>query len=307
MLRRARLGRSDLEVTRIGVGTWAWGDRRFWGYERDYGPREVVDAFAASVDAGLDWFDTAEIYGHGESEKIVGWMVRKHGGALRIATKFAPLPGRGGAAGLSRALDASLRRLGVDRVDLYQIHWCDNDVASIESLMDALADAVARDKVSAVGVSNYSADEMRRAHAALAARGVPLASNQVEYNLLERSPETNGVLDACRELGVTLMAYSPLAKGVLTGKYHPGNRPSGPRGDDPMFTDEALARGASLVERLRSVGRAHGAEPEQVALAWLLAKPEVIVIPGAKNGEQARRNAAAAGLALNDAERAALE
>jgi aryl-alcohol dehydrogenase-like predicted oxidoreductase len=298
MPRRVTLGRSSVELTALGVGTWSWGERRFWGYERDFGPRDVVDAFSATVDAGIDWFDTAEVYGHGESEKILGWMVRKHGGALAVATKFAPLPGRGGAAALPRALDASLRRLGLPRVDLYQIHWCDTDVAPIESLMNALADAVDARKTRAVGVSNYSADEMRRAHAALSARGVPLASNQVEYSLLQREPETNGVLDACRELGVTLMAYSPLAQGILGGKYPPGSKPQGPRAERPMFADENLVAAEPVVSMLREIASAHHAHPEQIALAWLLAKPDVVAIPGAKTGAQAERNAGAMSVVL---------
>src|SRR5262249_21775881 len=154
----------------LAVGTWAWGERRYWRYEEDHGARDVVDAFAASADAGLDLFDTAEVYGDGESEKILGWLVKKRGGRLLVATKFGLLPGRD-ARTLPRALDASLRRLGVSRVDLYQIHWPDRTMASIDVLMGHLADAALAGKVRAVGVSNFSADELREAHASLARRG----------------------------------------------------------------------------------------------------------------------------------------
>ena len=219
--REVRLGATDVHVAPLAVGTWSWGERRYWGYEESFGPRDVVDAFAASADAGVDLFDTAEVYGDGESEKILGWLLRKRGGSLAVATKFALLPGRD-ARTLPRALDAGLRRLGLPRVDLYQIHWPDRTVASIDALMGGLADAVAAGKARAVGVSNFSATEMREAHAALARRGVPLASNQVRYSLLHRAPEVDGVLDACGELGVTLLAYSPIAQGILTGKYAPG-------------------------------------------------------------------------------------
>jgi aryl-alcohol dehydrogenase-like predicted oxidoreductase len=304
--RRVRIGGTDLQVAPLAAGTWSWGERRYWGYEETFGPRDVVDAFAASADAGVDLFDTAEVYGDGESEKILGWLARKRGGALAVATKFGLLPGRD-ARTLPRALDGSLRRLGLPRVDLYQIHWPDRALASVDALMDGLADAVVAGKVRAVGVSNFTASEMRVAHAALARRGVPLASNQVRYSLLHRAPEVDGVLDACRELGVTLLAYSPLAQGILTGKYAPGTAPPGPRAGHPEFTTENLKAAAQLVALLAEVGAAHdGARPEQVALAWLLAKG-VIPIAGAKTGEQARVNAGALAIELAAGEVEALD
>jgi aryl-alcohol dehydrogenase-like predicted oxidoreductase len=304
---RVRIGRTDLEVAPLAAGTWAWGDRRFWGYHQDFGPRDVVDAFSASVDAGVDLHDTAEVYGDGESERILGWMVNKRGAPQLVATKFGLLPGRD-ARTLPRALDASLRRLGLARVDLYQVHWPDQSMAPIPALMDALADAVAAGKTRAVGVSNYSASEMREAHAALARRGVPLASNQVHYSLLHRTPEADGVLDACRELGVTLLAYSPLEQGILTGKYAPGRLPAGPRAGHAEFAAENLAAAAGVVGLLREIGAAHGgALPEQAALAWLMSKPGVLPIAGAKTGEQARINAGALALVLAPGEVEALD
>lgn len=299
---RVCLGRTDLEVAPIAVGTWAWGERRYWGYEKDFAARDVVDAFAASVDAGLDLFDTAEVYGDGESEKILGWLARKRGGRLFVATKFGLLPGRD-ARTLPRALDASLRRLGLPRVDLYQIHWPDRTMASIDALMGGLADAVAAGKVGAVGVSNFAAGEMREAHAALARRGVPLATNQVRYSLVHRAPEMNGVLDACRDLGVTLLAYSPLGQGILTGKYGVGRVPAGPRAGHREFAAESLEAAAGVVGLLREIGAAHGGRPpEQVALAWLRAKVGVLPIAGSKTGEQAAINAGALDLALGEGE-----
>jgi aryl-alcohol dehydrogenase-like predicted oxidoreductase len=303
---KVRLGATDLHVAPLAVGAWSWGDRRYWGYGETFGPRDVVDAFVASADAGLDLFDTAEVYGDGESEKVLGWLARKRGAPLAIATKFALLPGRD-ARTLPRALDASLRRLGVPRVDLYQIHWPDRAQAPVEALMDGLAGAVAAGKARAVGVSNFSATEMREAHAALARRGVPLASNQVRYSLLHRAPEVDGVLDACRELGVTLLAYSPLAQGILTGKYTPGRAPPGPRAGHAAFAEESLAAAAPLVGLLAEIGKAHGdAHPEQVALAWLSAKG-VVPIAGVKTGAQARIDAAALALDLGTGEVEALD
>ncbi len=304
--RKVQLGASDVHVAPLAVGTWSWGERRYWGYEGGYGPSDVVDAFVASTDAGLDLFDTAEVYGDGESEKILGWLAKKRGGPLAVATKFGLLPGRD-ARTLPRALDASLRRLRLERVDLYQIHWPDRSCAPIDALMDRLADAVAAGKVRAVGVSNYSATEMREAHAALARRGVPLASNQVRYSLVHRAPESDGVLDACRELGVTLLAYSPLEQGILSGKYAPGRMPEGPRAGHPEFGAENLSAAGALVQKLEEVGAAHGgARPEQIALAWLLARG-VVPIAGAKTGEQATINAGALAIALLPDETAALD
>jgi aryl-alcohol dehydrogenase-like predicted oxidoreductase len=300
------LGATDLRVAPIAVGTWAWGERRYWGYEERFGPRDVVDAFVASADAGLDLFDTAEVYGDGESEKILGWMLKKRGGPLLVATKFGLLPGRD-ARTLPRALDASLRRLGLPRVDLYQIHWPDRTQASIASLCDALAAAVSSGKARAVGVSNFTTSELHEAHAALARHGVPLATTQVRYSLLHRAPEVDGVLDACRSLGVTLLAYSPLAQGILTGKYTPDHLPPGPRAGHPEFSAAELAAAAPLLGLLSEIGAAHaGARPEQVALAWLVARG-VVPIAGAKTGEEARINAGATKLALAADEIAALD
>jgi len=255
------------------VGTWAWGDRVYWGYEERFGPDDVVDAFLAATEGGIDLFDTAEVYGHGRSEQILGYMARRCERPVRIATKFGLLPGRT-AADVGRALDASLKRLRVERIALYQVHWPDRSVASAAALMDAMAREVERGRVGAIGVSNFSATELREAHAALAERGVPLASNQVRYSYLHRAPETDGVLDACRELGVTLLAYSPLEQGLLAGKLDL----TGPRRDAANHLDRAAAALAELGER-----------PAVAALRWLIARG-VVPIVGATSGAQMREN-----------------
>lgn len=295
------IGTTALRAPSLGAGAWAWGDVRYWGYGQRHTSRDVVDAFMGFLDGGVRLFDTAEVYGHGDSEKVLGWLVRKAGEDVVLATKFAPLRGRGGAKAVRPALLASLRRLGVPKVDLYQVHWADSEEASIDDVMAALADAVDEGMVGAVGVSNYSASEMRRAHRALDRRGVALASNQVRYNLLHRAPETDGVLDACRELGASLLAYSPLEQGVLAGAYAPGARLPGPRGEAPWFADAHLAAAGPVVALLREIGRAAGERPpEQVALNWLRAKAGVIPLAGARTGVQAVRNAGALGWALDD-------
>jgi aryl-alcohol dehydrogenase-like predicted oxidoreductase len=287
------LGASEVRVTPLAFGTWAQGDSAFWGYGARHGPAEAVDVFTAALDGGVRFFDSAEVYGHGESERILGALARRAGVPLVLATKFAPLAGRGGAGAFPGALAGSLKRLGVRRVDLYLAHWADRAEVSIPALMDAFAGAVRRGFVRAVGVSNFTAAELREAHAALARHGVPLAAQQVRYSALDRGPERDGVLAACRELDVTLLAYSPLAQGVLAGAYTAEHPPPGPRAALPGFSPARLRAAAPLVALLRAIGAARGGRgPEQVALNWLRAKPGVIPVVGATSGEQARRCAA---------------
>jgi aryl-alcohol dehydrogenase-like predicted oxidoreductase len=222
-----------------------------------------------------------------------------------IASKF---PGglRFKAEDFPEELEASLGRLGRSTIDLYQHHFPGK--VSIPMLMDAMADAVEAGKVQAVGVSNYSAEQMRRAHAALSERRIPLASNQVEYSLLHRRPETNGVLDACRELGVTLIAYTPLAGGMLTGKYTTANRPKGfYRRVLPRYRRGSLEAIAPVVRLLTEIGDRYSKTPSQVALRWLIENPTVLPIPGAKNGKQAAANAGALTFSLTADEVKALD
>jgi aryl-alcohol dehydrogenase-like predicted oxidoreductase len=207
---------------------------------------------------------------------------------------------------LCAALGRSLVRLGMDHVDLYQAHW-PSPFVSIPPLMDALADAVAEGKVRYVGVSNYNAAELRQAHAALARRGVSLASNQIEYSLLHRGPEIDGVLATCRELNVTPIAYSPLSMGLLTGKYHPGARPRGPRRFGRRFTVRNLAMAQPVITLAQQIGAAHGGKTvAQVALRWLIQRG-ALPIPGAKSARQAAENADVLGWALADFELALLD
>jgi aryl-alcohol dehydrogenase-like predicted oxidoreductase len=241
MTDRIRLGRSDLEVPRLGVGAMTWGSpsgRSRWGpaklaYGGTPGPEEEQRAFEASLSAGVDLFDTAAMYSGGASERRLGELA--DGRHVVIATKFPP-GWRSRAELLPEALDQSLARLRRSTVDLYQHHFPSRRIP-IPALMGLMADAVEAGKVRAIGVSNYSAAQLRAAHAALAERGIPLASNQVEYSLLHRAPEVNGVLDACRELGVTLIAYQPLAMGPSPESIGQG---IGPRGSDASAATTAV-------------------------------------------------------------------
>jgi aryl-alcohol dehydrogenase-like predicted oxidoreductase len=305
------LGRSPVRVSRLGVGAMTWGDptglSRLSPAKLAYGgPRgidEERDALEASVAAGVTLFDTAAMYSGGAAERRLGELAAGH--EVQIATKF-PDSMRADAEAMPAMLKASLARLGRSSVDLYQHHYPTRRV-SIPRLMELMADAVEAATVRAVGVSNYSADQIRTAHATLAERGVPLASVQQGYSLIDRRVETNGILDACRELGISLVAYQPLASGALTGKYIDGARPSGFRRFMRSFRGPGREAIVPVVRLLREIGERHEKTPSQVALRWLIEQDDVIPIPGAKTGAQAAANAAALTFRLTADELEALE
>jgi aryl-alcohol dehydrogenase-like predicted oxidoreductase len=303
------LGRTNITVPTLGIGTWQWGDKLFWSYGKDYGVEQVRTAFQAAVEAGVAFFDTAEVYGLGESERLLGQFIKETARPVQIATKYFPLPWRFGAQAVEDALTASLKRLQLDFIPLYQVHAPLDFLIGQRTLMNALADEVERGRIGAIGISNYSADQMRKAHQYLAARNIPLAVNQVRYSLLTRQIETNGILDTARELGITILAYSPLAQGLLTGKYTPDatSTPEGARRLDPRFKQKGLEKIAPLINALKQIGDAHQRTPAQVALSWLIAQGNVIPIPGAKNANQAQQNAGALGWSLNQDEVAQID
>ena len=298
MEHKTLLGKSALRVPRMGVGAMVWGDPKGLArlhpaqtaYGGAHGIEEERSAVEVSIEAGVNLFDTAAMYSNGAAESRLGELTR--GRDVVIATKY-PSGFSFKAEDFPKELEMTLSRLGRDWIDLYQHHY-PNARLSISRLMDFVADAVEAGKIKAVGVSNYSAEQMREAHAALAKREIPLASNQVEYSLLNRKPEVNGIMDACRELGITLIAYSPLAGGRLTGKYSAQNRPSGFfRRILPQYNRKTLDEMQPVIKLLREIGERYSKTPSQVALQWLIENPLVIPIPGAKNGKQASDNAQA--------------
>ena len=298
------LGNTNIQISPLGIGTWAWGDRFFWNYGREYTADDIRAAFAAAVEEGITFFDTAEVYGLGRAERFLQEMRAQTETPIVIATKFFPFPWRVRKAAMRRALRHSLKRLGMESIDLYQIHfpW---PPRSTDFWVRTLGELVAEGLVRAAGVSNYTAEQMHRAHAVLQARGIPLASNQVHYSLLHRQPERDGTLNACRELGITLIAYSPLEMGLLTGKYTPENPPGGVR--SRRYSRAYLERIRPLIGLLREIGQGHGGKtPAQVALNWVICKGAV-PIPGAKNARQAVSNAGALGWQLTDDEVQALD
>ncbi|MFN8534516.1 MAG: aldo/keto reductase [Dehalococcoidia bacterium] len=286
----------------LGLGTVQWGDRLVWGFGSGFVADDAHDAFWISLAAGVSLVDTAEIYGMGASERLIGHFLKTVRVPVQVATKFFPMPWRIDRGSFFSALGGSLRRLGLARVSLYQIHW-PTPLVPVERLMDWLAEAIERGLVERAGVSNFDLRQTERAQAALARRGIALASNQIPFSLLERSAERTGLLAACRELGVTVIAYSPLEQGLLTGKYGPDRPPPGIR---TLTRRRDLNRLSPLLAALREVGAAHRRTPAQVALRWTIEKG-TLPIPGAKNATQAAENAGALEFSLSSDDLARLD
>ncbi|RMZ57520.1 hypothetical protein APUTEX25_003763 [Auxenochlorella protothecoides] len=289
---RVHVWRDDARVSEIGIGAWSWGDSSgYWGYNKSYGQSDNLEAFKAAMEAGATFLDTAEVYGFGNSERFIREFSASTGLEPDVATKFGPLPWRQSAGSLVKACKGSLERLGSQRVTLYLQHWPGfffNAFAN-DAYIQGLADVVDQGLAQAVGVSNFNADR---------ARGTSLACNQVQYSLLYRAPETNGVLEACREAGSTLVAYSPLCQGFLTGKYNAENKPSGVRGRN--FSAAQYEELVRLLDLMRAVGAEEGDHtPAQIAINWLLCKG-VLPIPGAKNAAQVQAIVGATGWRLSD-------
>lgn len=298
-----RLGQDGPAVTPLCIGTWAWGDKLFWSYGSDYDAEQLREAFKAALEAGTTFFDTAEIYGFGQSEEFLAQFMQQTTQPVQITTKFAPFPWRFTGQSVSDALSDSLKRLQLKKIPLYQVHWPFTFLLSQETLMNTLADEVQRGRIETVGVSNYSAEQMREAHELLAKRGVRLAVNQVRYSLITRQIETSGILDTARELGVTILAYSPLAQGLLTGKYSADNSdPTGARRIDPRFSQDGLRKLEPVLSLLRQIGANRDRTAAQVALNWLICQGNIIPIAGAKTAAQVKQNAGALGWKLSEDE-----
>lgn len=289
----------------MGIGTWQWGDRMMWGYGSGvYSDEDLWEVFKYAIDCGVNFFDTAELYGLGRSESILGRFIDKSGANVVVATKFMPYPFRLHNSSLVRALGKSLKRLKLDRIDLYQMHHPLPPVP-IQTWMAAMVEAFKQDLIKAVGVSNYNPLHMSKAHAALKEYGINLASNQLKYSLLDRNIEKSGLLDLCRDLNVSVIAYSPLEKGILTGKYTPENPPPGPR--SRIYDKEYLTRIKPLLRLMNVIGTAHGDKtPAQVAINWTICKGTV-PIPGIKNMIQLKDNLGALNWQLTSSEIAELD
>lgn len=306
------LGRTDIQISPIGLGCMQFAGSG-WLASRVFTPLDqdtVTSVVRTALDRGITWFDTAEFYGQGRSERALTTALRQcdvAAGEVAVATKWTPV-GRT-ATHLLRSIDARLSALQGYPIDLYQIHL-PLSFSTIAAEMRAMARLLRARRIRAVGVSNFSARQMAAAHAALAAEGIALASNQVQISLINRDIERNGVLDAARELGVTLIAYSPLASGVLTGRYHddPAAVQSLPRlrrlTHRQLVGRDGLRRTADLIEAMRASADTHGATIAQVALNWLVTHygDTVVAIPGASKPRQAAAAAGAMDFKLGDSE-----
>ena len=288
----------------LGIGTWAWGDKLVWGYGNSYSEADIREAFKVCVGGGIRFFDSAEVYGQGKAETILGELCAQEDEEFVIATKMMPFPWRLFHNSLKFALQNSLRRLRVNQVQLYQMHWPLPPV-KVDTWMDRMAEVVDAGMVKAVGVSNYNLEQTITAHEALKKRGLRLASNQVEYHLLERRIEQNGLMEYCLEEGIKIIAYSPLAMGILTGKYTPENPPAGTRA--AQYNRSYLEKIQPLIKTLTRIGNdADGKSAGQVAINWCIQKG-TLPIPGVKNAAQAVQNLGAIGWQLDAEEMALLD
>ena len=308
-----RLGATDIEISPIGLGCLQFSQ----GFtERLFPkvPQETASSVVrAALDGGITWFDTAEAYGQGASERVLTTALRENDigpGTVTIATKWKTRWRT--AASIGATIEDRLAALQGYPIDLHQIHMNVGSFSSHAAQIRAMARLCHAGRISAVGVSNFTAKQMERAHELLRAEGLTLASNQVHISLASRNIERNGVLETARRLGITLIAYSPLRQGLLSGKFHgnPERIKSLPRlRRMVMVNGKALARTAPLIDEMRQIAEAHGASVSQVALAWLIGfyEGQVVAIPGASKPAHAAESAGAMELRLTGKELEALD
>jgi len=286
---------AGLRVSAIGLGCWQFGSND-WGYGNAYGETTAVELVHRALDLGVNLVDTAEVYAHGVSEAIVGRALEGRRDEAFVATKVLPIWPT--ASRVHEHGRLSALRLGVPTIDLYQVHW-PNPVVPLRSTMAGMRRLVDAGIVAHVGVSNFSPSRWESAEQDL---GSPVVSNQVHFSLLQRKPD-RGNVEYAQTNDRVVIAYSPLEQGVLGGRYDAAHPPAGPaRRNNPLCLPENLERATPVIEALRRLAKAHEATPAQVALAWLIRKPNVVAIPGASSVEQLEHNVAAADLDLTDEE-----
>jgi aryl-alcohol dehydrogenase-like predicted oxidoreductase len=275
----------DFQTLKIGIGTWSWGDRLIWSYGSTHDKDDLREAFQASFDSGIQLFDTSEAFGQGLSEKLLGEFAQElpqfHN--LKIASKFMDYPWRFTPKSFTKALNQSLARLQQKQIFLYQIHY-PHSFFALPALLDAIADACQSGLIMNVGVVNFDTKQIQTVYEPLRSRGIPLVSNQIEYNLLNRRCEQTGLLEVCESLNIRIIACSPLAMGLLTGKYSEEAMPPGLRG--LKYPHNKIITIKPLVKLMRKIAVVHdGVCLAQVAINWLISK-QVIPIPGVKNRDQ---------------------
>ena len=334
-LEKRKLGASDVMVPPMGIGTM------FWNFNESNPNADIFQIYRTCLDNGINFFDTAEMYSKGNSERMLGECLKNDGRPIIISSKFAPpssmIPvslkrytvSKKSPRALMEALDGSLKRLGVDYIDLYNMHAPPSH-NTIEDYMDIMAEAVLSGKIRAVGVCNFSASQIRRAYARLAKYNIPLATAMVGYNILRRYPETNGVFEVCRELNISLISYSPLAQGILTGRYQSGESKIPfahrvliyfshlnivkERDDSRSLIKKICTKPRELNNKkleplfnvMDEIAKAYNKTLAQVAINWLITTEDVCVIPipGIRNIQHVNHNLGALGWHLTKEDRA---
>jgi aryl-alcohol dehydrogenase-like predicted oxidoreductase len=308
------LGRTGIRISSLGLGTWQFSKQnnlagKFWPNLDDTVVNKIV---ALSLEGGINWFDTAEMYGKGASENALSAALHAAGkkpGEVVVATKWWPMFRF--ASNIPNTIDERIKALAPYPIDLYQVHqpW---SFSSVRSEMVLMAKLVEQKQIGFIGVSNFSARQMTRAWEYLDKKGIPLASNQVSYSLLDRRIESNGVLDIAKKLGITIIAYSPLAQGMVTGKFH--DKPellenTGFRKYTPRFRAKGLEKSLPVVALVKELARKYEVTPSQVALNWLIHfhGETVVAIPGATKEEHAKENTGAMSFRLSDEDMEKLE
>jgi aryl-alcohol dehydrogenase-like predicted oxidoreductase len=281
-------------MSAIGLGTWQFGSRE-WGYGRDYADTEAVAITHRALDLGINLIDTAEIYGFGASERIVAKAIAGRRDDAFLATKVFPILPLGPI--VEQRGKASARRLGVEQIDLYQVHW-PNPLVPTGPTMQGMRKLQQEGVIRFVGVSNFNLAKWQQAERDL---GGPVLTNQVQYSLAVRKPDRELVPWAQANDRVVI-AYSPLAQGLLSARYDGTNTPGGVRAGNALFLPENIERAKPMLDALREIAAVHEAKPAQVALAWVIHHPNVVAIPGASSVGQLESNAAAADLELSDEE-----
>lgn len=293
-----KLGQSETKISALGLGCWQFSKGRglvggFWPAMDQKDVNEIVNV---SLEGGINWFDTAEVYGKGESENALAEALNKAGDSASnafIATKWWPMFRR--ASSITKTIDDRLRALKHRSIDLYQIHQ-PFSFSSVKSEMKAMAELLRKGKIKHIGVSNFNAEKMKQASDALKEEGFTLSSNQVKYSLLDRRIESNGVMDMAKQLGVTIIAYSPLEQGILTAKFHKNpeliKHIKGPRKYTSYFKQTGLDATQPLIDLLEEKAEKYGVSPTQIALNWLIHfhGDTVVAIPGASKIHHAKEN-----------------
>ena len=308
------LGKSDLMITPIGLGCWQFSKQKnmagkFWpNIEDDL----IMQMVKISLEGGINWFDTAEVYGNGASERALSASLKNIGkkpGEIIVATKWWPMFRT--ASNILKTIDQRIKALAPYPIDLYQVHqpW---GFSNEKAEMEAMAKLVKEQKIRFVGVSNFSAKQMKSAWEALQKYGIHLVSNQVRYNLLDRKIESNGILQTAKELGITIIAYSPLAQGLVTGKFHDNPdllKNIGMRKYSSSFKPSGMEKSKPLVKAVQDLAIKYGVTPSQIALNWLINfhGETVVAIPGATKESHAKENAGAMTFTLSDEDMSLLD